>query len=129
LANELEARPAVPPGHTHQFAGTISGPVYIPKILNGKNRLFFFLGYSGLRNLQSARSSEINYTVPTVAMRTGDYSKLLQINPNPTRYIVYDPLSVSVDPARAGHWIRTPFTGNIVPQNRFKNPLYDFFAK
>jgi len=129
LANDLESRPAVPPGHTHQFAGTVSGPIYIPKILNGRNRLFFFLGYSGLRNLQSARSSEINYTVPTVAMRTGDYSKLLQINPNPTRYVVYDPLSVRVDPARAGHWIRTPFTNNIVPSNRFNNPLYDFYAK
>jgi hypothetical protein len=129
LANELEGRPMVPPGHTHQFAGTISGPIYIPKLLDGRNRLFFFLGYSGLRNLQSARPSEINYTVPTLAMRDGDYSKMLQINPNPNRYIVYDPLTVVVDPARAGHWVRTPFAGNLVPKSRFNNPIYSFYAQ
>lgn len=129
LADELANRPMVPPGHTHQFAGTISGPVYIPKILDGRNKLFFFLGYSGLRNLQSARPSEINYTVPTAAMRQGDFSPLLRINPNPNRYIVYDPLTTRPDPARAGHWMRTPFTGNIIPSSRFNNPMYDFYAK
>jgi hypothetical protein len=128
-ANELANKPMVPPGHTHQFAGTISGPVYIPKVFDGRNKLFFFLGYSGLRNLQSARSSEINYTVPTDDMRRGDFSKMLLINPNPGRYIVYDPLTVIPDPARAGHWVRTPFTGNIVPSSRFKNPIYEFYAK
>ena len=30
---------------------------------------------------------------------------------------------------RAGHWVRTPFTGNIVPSSRFKNPIYEFYAK
>jgi hypothetical protein len=124
-ADELAARPLVPPGHTNNYHGTISGPVHIPKVFDGRNRLFFFLGYSGLKNLQSARPSEINYTVPTAAMRAGDYAPLLQIDA--VRYTVYDPLTVRVDPARAGHWVRTPFAGNVVPTNRFRNPMYSFY--
>src|SRR5688572_17330521 len=62
-------------------------------------------------------------------MRDGDFSKLLQINPNPARYIVHDPLSVRVDPARAGHWVRTPFVGNVIPTSRIKNPLAAFYSQ
>ena len=66
----------LPAGHTNNYHGTISGPVYIPKLFDGRNKLFFFLGFSELKNRQSARPSEINYTVPTVAMRNGDFSQL-----------------------------------------------------
>src|ERR1035438_567584 len=34
----------------------------------------------------------------------------------------YDPLSVGADPARPGHYIRTPIPGNIIPQNRISDP-------
>ncbi|MGH9722248.1 MAG: carboxypeptidase regulatory-like domain-containing protein [Bryobacteraceae bacterium] len=127
LADELAARPMLPPGHTNSYAGTISGPVYIPKLLDARNKLFFFLGYSGVKNLQSARPSEINYTVPTVAMRNGDYSPLLQIDP--VRYQVYDPLTTRADPARAGHFVRTPFAGNLIPRSRITHPMYNFYAQ
>lgn len=127
LADELANRPMLPPGHTNTYAGTVSGPVVIPKVFNGRNKVFFFLGFNGLRNTQSARSSEINYTVPTVAMRNGDFSRLLQVDA--VRYQVYDPVSTRPDPARATHYIRTPFAGNIIPRNRIINPMYDFYTK
>jgi hypothetical protein len=127
LADELAARPLLPAGHMHNYHGTVSGPVYIPKVFDGRNKLFFFLGYSGLKNFQAARPSEINYTVPTVAMRNGDFSPMLQIDP--VRYQVYDPLTTRPDPARAGHYVRDPFPGNIIARNRWKNPMYGFYAQ
>jgi hypothetical protein len=117
----------IPPGHTNNYHGTISGPVHIPKLFDGRNKLFFFLGFSGLKNLQSARPSELNYTVPTLAMRNGDFSQLLQVDP--VRYQIYDPLTTRPDPARPGHYIRDPFPGNIIPRDRIRNPMYDFYAQ
>lgn len=128
-ADALADQPMLPAGHTNNYHGTVSGPVVIPKLLDGRNKLFFFLGYSGLKNQQAARPSEINYTVPTVAMRDGDFSRLLQVAVNPARYQVYDPLTTRPDPARAGHVIRTPFAGNILPKARFQNPMYEFYSK
>lgn len=126
-ADSLASTPLLAAGHTNNFAGTVGGPVYIPKVINGRNKLFFFLGFSKLVNQQSARPSEINYTVPTLAMRSGNFAPLLQIDA--IRYAVYDPISVRVDPARAGHFVRDPFPGNVIPASRFMNPLYDFYAK
>ena len=128
-ADKLADSPMVPAGHTNNYHGTISGPVVIPKLFDGRNKLFFFLGYSGLRNGQAARPSEINYTVPTVAQRGGDFSQFLQVANNPARYQVYDPLTTRPDAARAGHVIRTPFAGNILPRARLTNPMYDFYTK
>ena len=126
-ANALADRPMLNSGKTLNYQATISGPIYIPKVVDGRNKLFFFLGFSELKNRQSARPSEINYTVPTLAMRAGNYSDLLRVDP--VRYQVYDPVSTRVDPGRPGHWIRTPFAGNILPQSRIRSPMYDFYAK
>jgi len=127
LADQLAGQPMLPAGHTNNYHGTVSGPVRIPKLMDGRNKLFFFLGYSGLKNQQAARPSEINYTVPTVAMRAGDFSKLLPVDA--VRYQVYDPLSTRPDPARAGHFVRDAFAGNILPRSRMNNPMYDFYTK
>lgn len=127
LADELANRPMLPAGHTNNYSGTISGPIYIPKVIDGRNKLFFFLGFNGLKNRQAARPSEINYTVPTMAMRDGDFSSLLPVDA--VRYQIYDPLSVRPDPARPGHFVRTPFAGNVLPRNRMVNPMYDFYTQ
>jgi carboxypeptidase family protein len=126
LANELDERPLLPPGQTRNYHATVGGPIYIPKLFNGRNKLFFFFGFSNLKNRQSARPNEVNYTVPTAAMRNGDFSELLAINP---RYQLYDPLTTRPDPARPGHYIRDPFIGNIIPRDRFDNPLYNFYTQ
>jgi hypothetical protein len=128
-ADALADSPMLPAGHTNNYHGSISGPIVIPKLLDGRNKLFFFLGFSGLRNKQAARPSEINYTVPTMAMRDGNFSQLLNVAVNPARYQIYDPLTTRPDPARPGHVIRTPFAGNILPRQRFQNPMYEFYTK
>jgi hypothetical protein len=119
LASQLRSQPMQPGGHSNDYGFTLGGPVYIPKILNGKNKLFWFISYAGNRTRQPARSSEITNTVPTLAERQGNFSDLLAINP---KYQIYDPLSVAPDPSRPGHYIRTPIPGNIIPQNRIGDP-------
>jgi hypothetical protein len=118
-AKYLASQPMQPPGHANDYGGTIGGPLYIPHVLNGKNKLFWFVSYAGNRTRQPARSSEITNTVPTLAERQGNFSDLLAIN---AKYQIYDPLSVAPDPARPGHYIRTPLPGNIIPQSRIGDP-------
>src|SRR4029079_16032484 len=36
--------------HASDFAATVGGPVIVPKLLNGRNRLFFFASYTGQRD-------------------------------------------------------------------------------
>ncbi len=124
LAQSLASQSEYPNGHSNNFAGTFGGPVVIPKIVNGKNRLFFFFAYSGARDDIPARPSDINDTVPTVPERTGNFSDLLPLG---SQYTIYDPLTVTANANSAGHYIRTPFPGNIVPQSRITNPMYAYY--
>src|SRR5215471_1875303 len=119
LASQLRSQPMQPGGHANDYGFTLGGPLYIPKLINGKNKLFWFFSYSGNTTRQPARSSEITNTVPTMAERQGNFSDLLAIN---AKYQIYDPLTVAVDPARPGHYIRTPIPGNIIPQNKISDP-------
>jgi hypothetical protein len=95
----------------NRFGGTLGGPVFLPKIYDGrKHKTFFFLAGEGLLD---AFPEKFTGTVPTLAERQGDFSALL---PN---VLIYDPLTTTADPKRKGHVIRTPFPGNIIPSNRF----------
>jgi hypothetical protein len=124
LADALASGSEYPNGHSNNFAGTIGGPVYIPKVFNGKNKLFFFFAFDGARDDIPARPSDINDTVPTAAERTGNFSDLLPLG---AQYTIYDPLTVIPNPNSAGHYIRTPFPGNIVPTSRITDPLYSYY--
>jgi Carboxypeptidase regulatory-like domain len=58
----------------NQFGGTIGGPVWIPKLYNGRDKLFFFFAYEGFYDSGTGGG----YTsVPTAAERTGDFSQVL----------------------------------------------------
>ena len=61
----------------NQFDGQFGGPVAIPKLYNGRNKTFFF--FAGEPRYQSDRQQE-NATVPTDAMRNGDFSNLVLLN-------------------------------------------------
>jgi hypothetical protein len=66
----------IPPFHLNQFGGNLSGPIVIPHVFNGRDKLFFFADYEGKRQAQSATYTS---TVPTAAARTGDLSAYQQI--------------------------------------------------
>jgi Carboxypeptidase regulatory-like domain/TonB-dependent Receptor Plug Domain len=56
----------------NQFGGTFGGPITIPKLVHGKDRFFFFVGYQGQR--LSAQESTGTGTVFTPAQLAGDFS-------------------------------------------------------
>jgi len=124
------ANGSVAPGTPEQASGRVStpgfavgGPVYIPKVLNGKNRFFFFVSYSHLTSLAPPVSTPI-YTVPTAAERNGDFSALLQVPTNPSQYVIYDPRTgVLVN----SHVTRTPFPNNVIPANMMTDPIVKFY--
>jgi Carboxypeptidase regulatory-like domain/TonB dependent receptor len=64
----------IPPFHLNQFGANIGGPVILPHVFNGRDRLFFFADYEGKRVSQAQTYIS---TVPTAAFRQGDFSVLL----------------------------------------------------
>jgi len=65
------------PLNYNQWGFTLGGPVYIPKLYNGRNKTFFFGSYEKLN--QKAQSSGTS-TVMTPAMEAGDFSALGSLN-------------------------------------------------
>ncbi len=55
----------------NQFGFVVNGPVYIPKVYDGRNKTFFLANYEGWRIVNGAR---VNYTMPNPATLTGDFS-------------------------------------------------------
>lgn len=95
------------PFRRNQFGGTLGGPVLIPKILNGRNKLFFFLNYEGLRQTQA---QTLTSTVPLVPDRGGNFSGYPAT--------IYDPSTRVLNAAGTAVTSATPFPGNVIPQNR-----------
>jgi len=89
----------------NDFGVTLGGPVWIPKVYNGKEKTFFFFSYEGFRNRNGASSNAT--TVPTSEMYNGDFSNW--VDSTGKQIPIYNPL----DPNRA------PFTGNKIPQSMF----------
>lgn len=94
------------PYHENQFGASLGGPVYIPKVLNGRNKAFFFVAYEGIRK---GGTLPIFGYVPTAAERGGDFSAWLQKFPGDPRYIIYNPYTF--DPATQQ---RQPYLNNII---------------
>lgn len=104
----------------NQYGFTLGGPVWIPKVFNGKDRLFFMANYEGYRVRQSNNTV---FSVATDQARSGDFSYLLPGNQ------LYDPASKSLVNGRASG---TPLPGNIVPVSRFDpvtQRLYEFLPR
>ncbi|MFN0103666.1 MAG: carboxypeptidase regulatory-like domain-containing protein [Bryobacteraceae bacterium] len=58
----------------NQFGATFGGPVFIPKVYNGRDKSFFFFSYQGTTQRQTPISA--GRVVPTVAQRGGDFSNI-----------------------------------------------------
>ena len=96
----------------NEFGASIGGPVLIPKLYHGQNKTFFFFAYERFSLRQA--SNEL-VTVPTLAMRNGDFSGL--INSSGVLQVLYDP-----NTTQAGTLQRTPFPNNQIPISR-RSPL------
>lgn len=90
----------------NQYGFTLGGPLSIPKLFNAKNHLFFMTNFEGFR--QRATSNSL-YSVPTLAMRNGDFSSLLTRQSTQ----LYYPGGRSQNPN--GTYNVTPIAGNVIP--------------
>ncbi len=102
------------------FGGSLGGPVYLPKIYNGRNKTFFFVNYEGTRNPSAGQTT---IAVPTALERTGDFSKTVDSAGRPIT--IYDP-NTTVNSGSAA--VRSVFPGNVIPANRW-DPVGGGFAK
>src|SRR5690242_9912319 len=102
------------------FGGSFGGPVLIPKLVDGRNKTFFFVNYEGTRN-PSASATLI--TVPTALERTADFSKTVDSAGKPIT--IYDPATTVTSGTSA---VRGVFPGNAIPANRW-DPVGGGFAK
>ena len=66
LANKLASVSELPDGFEHNYAATIGGPLIIPKLVNGRNKLFFFFAYNGFIGSRAEEANTMNHTVPGV---------------------------------------------------------------
>jgi hypothetical protein len=119
-----------PGSHLNYGDAGIGGPVFVPKVFDGRNRLFFFVGVT-VEAPNNASSNTI--AVPSAQERTGNFSDLAT-GTTPTgavatlfqsakcpagtlyygQYQVYNPYSVSMV---NGHPSRLPFCGNVIPSS------------
>ncbi len=93
----------------NQYGVNAGGPVMLPKLFDGRNKLFWYFGYEGIKD---SFPEPITTTVPTAAERNGDFSALAAIGAN---YTIYDPLTGAAEGSRIR---RTAFANNTVPPAR-----------
>src|SRR5438876_5284615 len=92
----------------NQYGFALGGPVWLPKIYKGTDRLFFMSNYEGYKERRLTRQL---FTVPSVKMRNGDFSEVSTP--------IYDPLNRTQQ-----------FSGNVIPRDRFHPTsvkLLDFY--
>jgi hypothetical protein len=106
----------------NDFGGSFGGPVWIPKVYNGRDKTFFFFNYEMYRDQVDTNNGF--RTVPNAAERAGDFSSLLtgtQIGTDPLgrpimNGALYDP---STTRTVNGQVVRDPFPNNQIPVGSF----------
>jgi hypothetical protein len=98
-----------PKNRRNDFGGTLSGPIRIPKIYNGKNKSFFFFNYEEFLEKSGYSFTD---TVPTSAYLQGDFSSISPFsNPAASKALGVPQTPITTDPL-----------GNPVYANEIYNP-------
>jgi hypothetical protein len=97
-ANPNPAQNFRPKERFNETGGALGGPLWLPKVYDGRNRTFWFFTYT--KDIRPVTVGFTQSTVPTAAMKQGDFSAA-------GLPIIYDPQT------------RQPFANNVIPQNRF----------
>ncbi len=117
-------KPKQAPGRSNNYGVSASGPVWLPKIFNGKDKVFWTLTWNGIKQSKAETTSSTDITVPTEAMKQGDFSYFLTIPNGANLYTIYDPRSSRPSGSNV---VRTPFPGNKgVP---ILNPTASYYSK
>jgi hypothetical protein len=97
-----------------QYGFSVDGPVLIPGLYNGKNKTFFL--FTGEKYREGTPAPQFS-TVPTEAMRRGDFSDYRDTAGN--LITIFDPATGRLE---NGAWVRDPFPNNQIPAGRI-NPV------
>lgn len=103
-----------PPFRMNQFGAAAGGPVHLGRLYDGRNKTFFFANFEGTR---WRRGDIFPGTVPTERQRSGDFSQTF--TPARELIVIYDPLTSTPTTPGGSVYRRSPFPGNVIPQNRF----------
>ena len=113
----LNARPfgsnisqPVPIVHYNQYGFDLGGPVYLPKLYNGRDKTFFFGSWG---RLKSATSGPATTTTLTPAERNGDFSAVGTFDANGNCISG----NCIIDPTTG-----LPYPGNIIPAAQLATP-------
>ena len=106
----------------NDYGYSLGGPVWIPKVYNGKDKTFFFYNKEQFREFFSVNDTPI--TVPTAAYRAGNFATALtgrNLGTDPLGNtiadgMIYDPRTTATV---GGVPVRTQFAGNVIPLARF----------
>lgn len=102
-----------------QYGFELDGPIVVPKIYDGRNKSFFTVQWE---HFKAASPLTDIASVPDPNWANGDFSNLdywtgSQYAPK----TIYDPLTAvydTSDDATKNDWVRSPFSGNIIPPGR-----------
>ncbi|HEX4029487.1 MAG TPA: carboxypeptidase-like regulatory domain-containing protein [Terracidiphilus sp.] len=116
----------------NEFGASVGGPFILPHLYNGKDKSFWFFAFE---KYSLASSTPENVTVPTTAMRGGDFSGL--INSAGQLQQLYDPTTTQPSAncnssGSANAYCRTPFLNNQIPIGRLSptsKMIYDITAQ
>src|SRR5262249_50789043 len=105
------------PFQWNQYGFTLGGPIQIPRIYNGKDKLFFTSNFEQFRQVTRPTNT---YSVASTAMRSGDFSALSTT--------IWDPVGRTL--AADGKTVMAaPFSNNMIPLTRMSSQaakLYEF---
>ena len=125
-----EFRSAASPLRFNQFGASVGGPLYIPKVYDGRNKTFFHFTYEGWRQVRPQSGAQDR--VPTQAEVGGDFSNAVGI-PND----IFDPLTTcgvsgnaacAVDSMGIPILVREQFPNRTIPASRI-NPQTQGFIQ
>ena len=89
---------------------TLTGPVRIPGLYDGRDKTFFTVGYERIKDVRPRFDAPADSWVPTEALRNGDFSAYS------SNITIYDPMTRV--PTGTGQYTGQAFPGNVIPQNR-----------
>jgi hypothetical protein len=101
---------------------TAGGPVFIPKIYDGRNKTFFFFGQGLFWSRQGAVGNLL--TIPREDFRRGNFGNL--VDGSGALIPIFDPATTSPD--GKGSFVRDQFPGNIIPSARISQPSQKIIA-
>ena len=88
----------------NDYGFTLSGPVFLPRLYDGRNKTFFFFNWE---QTNDHGISTPTANVPTALQKTGDFSQTITSSGALIR--IYDPLTTTADSTRTSGYGRLLF--------------------